>query len=170
MISESFNWDNEVVKILKLLYNLLMNKDSHKEKKAKVVVFNQELDDDRDEKYEEEKKPKRVRRSGGSFVWGFFLIFVGTLLFLNVMGLAPWTIWEVLSRYWPLILVFIGLDVILGRSGFSNVISFIIAFAFFATILGAILVKVFPQAVVWLPREILNYLNNIGSYINIQTP
>jgi len=44
------------------------------------------------------------------------LILVGVLLLLNNFGLLPWSIWGALIHFWPLILVLLGLEIILGRA------------------------------------------------------
>ncbi len=43
------------------------------------------------------------------------LISAGVLFLLNNLGVVPWTIWETLGRLWPLILIAIGIDLVVGR-------------------------------------------------------
>ena len=56
---------------------------------------------------------KRSRRGG--IVGPIILIALGAVLLLNNLGLLEWSVWEVLLRLWPLILIATGLDLILGR-------------------------------------------------------
>lgn len=52
----------------------------------------------------------------GSAVAGpIYLIVAGVILLMNSVGILPWSIWGALSRLWPLILIAIGLDLIIGR-------------------------------------------------------
>jgi hypothetical protein len=53
-------------------------------------------------------------RSHPSIVGPLVLITAGVLLLLNQAGRLPWGIWGTLWRFWPLILVLIGLEVLLG--------------------------------------------------------
>lgn len=43
------------------------------------------------------------------------LISAGIVFLLNNMGVLPWSVWETLGRLWPLILIAIGIDLIIGR-------------------------------------------------------
>lgn len=49
------------------------------------------------------------------------LVITGILFLLNNFGLLPWNLWE-LWRLWPLILIFIGLEIILGRSRWGRIV------------------------------------------------
>ncbi len=56
-------------------------------------------------------------RSRPSLIWPIMLIGAGTLFLLNNLGIVDWSIWSTLVRFWPLILVAAGLDIMLGRRG-----------------------------------------------------
>lgn len=57
--------------------------------------------------------PRRHRPRG--IVGPTLLIGAGALLLLNTTGLVAWDIWAVLWRLWPVILIAVGLDILLGR-------------------------------------------------------
>ncbi len=57
-----------------------------------------------------DKKPRR-----GGLVWPLILIGLGVVFLLNNLGVLPWDIWGTLFRMWPVILIAIGLDLIIGR-------------------------------------------------------
>lgn len=48
-------------------------------------------------------------------IGGVILIALGLVFLLNNLGILPWDIWNVLWRLWPLLLIAIGLDFLLGR-------------------------------------------------------
>ena len=50
-----------------------------------------------------------------SLVGPVILIGFGVILLLNNLGLLSWTIWDTLFRLWPVILIAIGLDILIGR-------------------------------------------------------
>ena len=58
----------------------------------------------------QERRPHRTPILGP-----LLLICAGVLFLLNNMGVLPWSVWETLGRLWPLILIAIGLDLIIGR-------------------------------------------------------
>lgn len=67
-----------------------------------------------------------------SLVWPLVLIGLGAILLLNNLGIVDWSIWNVLWRMWPVLVIAIGLDMILGRrSGFWSAITVVIVLAMF---------------------------------------
>jgi len=44
------------------------------------------------------------------------LIFLGTVFLLNNFGILPWDIWTSIWKFWPVILILIGIEFLLGQS------------------------------------------------------
>lgn len=63
-----------------------------------------------------EQEPRRGRGLAGPII----LIALGLLLLLNNLGLLAWSIWEVIFRLWPVLLIIAGLDLILSRSSIGR--------------------------------------------------
>lgn len=61
-----------------------------------------------------DEKSERGRR-GGSLVIPLLLILLGILLLLDSLGIIPGVDWATLLKFWPLILIAIGVEIILGR-------------------------------------------------------
>jgi hypothetical protein len=57
---------------------------------------------------------RRHRRRGG-FVWPLVLITLGIVFLLNNLGILSWGVWDVLWKFWPVLLIAIGLDILFGR-------------------------------------------------------
>lgn len=57
-----------------------------------------------------------VRRRRPRLVGPIILIGLGLVLLLQNFGLLPWSIWELIGRLWPLVLVLIGLELLLSRA------------------------------------------------------
>lgn len=55
------------------------------------------------------------RNRRGGIVGPLILIALGAVLLLNNLGVLEWSVWEILLRLWPVILIATGLDLILGR-------------------------------------------------------
>ncbi|MFQ5812923.1 MAG: LiaI-LiaF-like domain-containing protein [Anaerolineae bacterium] len=50
-----------------------------------------------------------------SLVGPVILIGLGVIFLLSNMGLLAWSVWEVIFRLWPILLVALGLEIILSR-------------------------------------------------------
>jgi hypothetical protein len=55
------------------------------------------------------------RRRGGSVVGPLILITMGGVFLANNLGILPWSVWGNLWRFWPVILVVVGLEILFGR-------------------------------------------------------
>lgn len=73
------------------------------------------------------------RHSNRAPVWGIILLFVGVLLLLQTLNVLPWSLWDTLWRFWPALIIIIGLGILLRRAN-AWLISFIVI-----VILGACL-------------------------------
>ena len=74
----------------------------------------------------------RTRRPG-SVVWPLVLISLGLVFLLNNLEIISWDVWSVLWRMWPVLLVAIGVDLIIGRkSGIGAAIAALIILGIFA--------------------------------------
>ncbi|MCL0082632.1 cell wall-active antibiotics response protein [Dehalococcoidia bacterium] len=58
----------------------------------------------------ETKSPTKHRIS----IWGIILVLLGVVLLLQNFNILPWGLWAMLWRFWPVILIIIGLNII-GR-------------------------------------------------------
>lgn len=60
---------------------------------------------------------KRVgeRRGGGGLVWPVLLILAGVLFLLDNLNVINFDFWYAATRLWPIVLIAIGLDLLVGR-------------------------------------------------------
>lgn len=54
-------------------------------------------------------------RHSTSLLGPLLLIGAGVVFLLNNLGVLPWGVWETLGRLWPLFLIAIGIDLVVGR-------------------------------------------------------
>ena len=165
------------VKILnaRLCAGMDKTKDNEKKTKPKVMVFGEEIGNDNDNEYYEEDGSgrhfhfhhNRYRRHG-SFTWGLFFILIGVLFLLSNFGALPAVTWSQLARLWPVLIILIGLDTLMGHSEVSEIISSAIGLFIFLTILGVILFNVSPQLIAGLPQGALNYFHTISIYLRLK--
>ncbi|MBA7685253.1 hypothetical protein ES703_93671 [subsurface metagenome] len=64
-------------------------------------------------------------------VWGVFLLFLGIVFLLQTTGVLPWGLWGTLWRFWPALLIAIGLGILLRRYNLW-LVSVLILVLFFA--------------------------------------
>lgn len=57
------------------------------------------------------------------------LILAGAILLLNNFGKIPWSIWESVWKFWPVIIIIWGLELLSGRNIFGKLILIIISLA-----------------------------------------
>ena len=67
---------------------------------------------------------KAARGNRVPVVGPILLITAGILFLLNNMGIVDWSIWGSLWRLWPLVLVIVGIDMLVGRR--SPILSFLL--------------------------------------------
>ena len=48
-------------------------------------------------------------------VWGIFLVFLGIVLLLQTFNVLPWSLWGTLWRFWPVLIIIIGLGILLRQ-------------------------------------------------------
>jgi hypothetical protein len=66
-----------------------------------------------DEQKQRRTRPEQDRRV--TLVGPVILIGLGVIFLLNTLGLLAWSVWEVIFRLWPILLIAAGLEIILNR-------------------------------------------------------
>ena len=51
-----------------------------------------------------------------TFIGPAILIFLGGVFLLNNFGILSWDVWQSLWKFWPVILILIGIEILLGKS------------------------------------------------------
>jgi len=59
-----------------------------------------------------ERKP---RGAVGAPIGGILLLFLGVVFLLQTLDVLPWALWETLLRFWPVLIIILGLSVLLRR-------------------------------------------------------
>ncbi len=81
-----------------------------------------------------------------SIVFPVLLIGIGSLFLLQNLGIISWNVWSQLWRFWPVLLVLIGLDMLVGRrSGIgAAVVGLITILALVGIVWAASYITVYP--------------------------
>lgn len=78
------------------------------------------------------------RKYRPSLVGPLILIAIGVLLLLNQMGRLPWSAWGTLWRFWPVIVILMGLEVLVGVS--RSRIVYLVGVLIAIVVLGSVIV------------------------------
>jgi hypothetical protein len=131
--------------------------------------------------HEQADKQTRKRREPPSLFWPLVLIGAGILLLLSNLGYIPWSSWSLVWRLWPVLIIALGVEVMVGRRTmagalFSGLMMVII-------IGGAVVLILFAQRIPilsemakpaeWRISEVEHALDDIEQahvYINWDSP
>lgn len=70
------------------------------------------------------------RRAQPGIFGPLLLIFLGVIFLLHNLDLIQWSVWDVILRFWPVLLIAAGLDLILGRrSAWGSALALILVLA-----------------------------------------
>jgi hypothetical protein len=76
------------------------------------------------------------KRRSVSLVGPLILIGLGVIFLLNTMGVLAWSVWEVVFRLWPILLIAAGLEIILNRfSAWGSLLALVLTVAILAGVL-----------------------------------
>lgn len=87
------------------------------------------------------------------FTGAFLLIAVGSLLLLNNFGIISWDVWEMLWKFWPILIILLGLQLIFGKRGAGRFIVTIIGIILIALAFAYSIASVNPAFQQWFYRE-----------------
>jgi hypothetical protein len=144
------------------------NKDT---KTAKVEIFGEDVTDGKNKNNEDRGRHHHFHfehRHHGSFSWGLFFVVIGVLILLSNLGALPQLTWGHIVRFWPVLFIFIGLDILTFHSWVSDIISSLLGLFIFATILGIVFLNVAPQILNGFPPVVMNYLAFLNSYLQLK--
>jgi hypothetical protein len=76
---------------------------------------------------------------GDGLAGGLLFVTVGSIILLNNLGYLAWDVWGMIFRFWPVLIIVIGTDIILGRYLRST----------WAAVVGLVLVVVIVGGLLW---------------------
>jgi hypothetical protein len=92
---------------------------------------------------EPSKRVHGPRRHPPSLFWPIIIIGAGVVLLLSNLNYLPWSSWNILWRLWPLLLVALGIDLLIGRR--STIGAIVSSVLILALVGGAIALVFFAQ-------------------------
>lgn len=85
-----------------------------------------------------------------SLIGPLILITIGVLLLLANLGYLPFSFWEIAARFWPLILVLIGVEILFGRRSWIGAIVILVVWV---ALIAGVLWLAFTQGAGVLPAR-----------------
>lgn len=83
-----------------------------------------------------ETPPAKPRKRRG-IVGPILLILVGVVFLLNNFGVLPWSVWGTIWQAWPIILILVGLDLLIGRrSWWSTLLMVVVTLLVIGAVVG----------------------------------
>lgn len=82
------------------------------------------------------------------------LVSLGIILLLNNFGVLPWSLWETLWKFWPILLIVWGVETIFGHSLIGGTISSAIGIAILLMVLAYSVSLVNTNFDTWMQKQI----------------
>jgi hypothetical protein len=99
----------------------------------------------------------------GSGIWGVFFIWAGVMLLLNTLNIVPWTFWNYIRDFWPVLIILIGLRFVLGRNCVSRFVTTILALLVAGYVMIYALDMMHSPLLNTVPPNILNSVRSVAS-------
>lgn len=92
------------------------------------------------------------------YTGAIFLVLLGTLFLLNTTGVVSWSIWLYLLRFWPIIIILIGLRMVLPKNMVGNIV--MAALYTIILLMAGVLAYFYTEnkKVPLLPERVSNYI------------
>jgi hypothetical protein len=136
-----------------------------------VEIFGESADSFKEERVDEKytfNDRHHHHSRHGSLAFGLAFIIIGLLFLLSNFGGLPPEVLPQILKLWPVLIILIGVDTLVGHSEVSGIINSLIGVLFFVTVLGIIFIHTSPQVVNGLPQSVQNYLYSINNYLQIK--
>ncbi len=91
-------------------------------------------------------------------IWGVFLLFLGIVFLLQSLNVLPWGLWGTLWRFWPVLIIIIGLGILLSR---FNV--WLVSLLILAILFACLGISIWQYGISPLPNQITYYSEALGS-------
>jgi len=109
-----------------------------------------------------------IEGSRRNYSWAAFLIILGIVLLLNTTNIVGWGIWVFTVRFWPVLIVLLGLRIILGGSLLSRILQMIITILLTGAIFLISYIQYTQKPLTFLPDSFNSWVfNGGGGLINL---
>ncbi len=103
---------------------------------------------------------RRSRTRRGGLIFPLVIVTVGVVLLLTNLGVVSSSVWGQLVRFWPVLLIALGFDILVGRPSIGSAISTLIATCLLVALALAAITLFGPEA--WVTRQ-QSFAHPLGS-------
>jgi hypothetical protein len=100
-----------------------------------------------------------------NYSWAAFLIIIGIVLLLNTTNVIGWGIWLYAYRFWPVLVVLLGLRIILGGSLVARILQMIFTIVLTGGVFLVSYIQYTEKPLEFLPSKINNWVLEGGQGI-----
>lgn len=100
-----------------------------------------------------------------NYSWAIFLIVLGIVFFLNTTNVVGWAIWLYVARFWPILIILVGLRIISGNSGFGRFISAFLTFFLTISVFTISYMQLTSKPIPIFPDKVNSWVLDGGSGI-----
>jgi hypothetical protein len=113
--------------------------------------------------------PEKPKKNGFNFVsgivFGIILIFIGTLLLLNNFHILPWSLWLHVWKFWPVFLILVGVQVIVGKSKIASIIVATLSILFVLALMYAVMFTYYIPFQDWVKNNVSGFdISGLGLF------
>ncbi len=98
-----------------------------------------------------------------NYSWAVFLILIGVLFLLNTTGVVAWGIWLYILRFWPILIVLIGVRIILGNSLVARIVGMLITVLLTIATFFVSYIQFTGKELSFLPKKVNDWVLDGGS-------
>jgi len=103
--------------------------------------------------FRREMRDWRKHRERNPF-WGIVFLSIGVIFLLNNFGILSWDVWDILWKFWPIFLIVVGLQIILGKSLIAKMIISLISILLVLFAVLFAVSQVNPNINEWVQRSL----------------
>lgn len=128
--------------------------ENERKDEPNVHVFGKPIDEKRCRRREE-------RESAGE-IGGLMFLLAGLILLLNSLNAVPWDVWQHVWPFWPVLVVVIGAQIMLGKGPVGRIIAFALALFLFLAVTGSALRAVGSPVADYVPDAALRFIDALN--------
>lgn len=98
-----------------------------------------------------------------NYSWAAFLILVGIMFLLNTTGVVGWGIWIYVIRFWPVLVILIGIRIILGNSLLARILGMLFTIALTVGVFGISYMQFTEKEIPFVPEKVNEWVLKGGS-------
>jgi len=86
-----------------------------------IFIFGNKIDQEKE--YEKERS---CSKNEGDIFWGLLVVFFGLIFLGSAFGAITSNYWESIYSFWPLLIVLLGINIIIGKGFLQNILMFLL--------------------------------------------